>query len=259
MKKNFFSLFTFVVMTFGMVACNNGQKQQAAKENIESEAAAAGQISKDLLNEELKMEVKTFMKDLPTHNLPEQISSGKVKVSVTNTDYMLPLNRVEEFETITQKARAFGFYGTDVSVLKAMDKPYADLEKVMIKLAVDLNIPFDKDDKEIKGREKYFDAMIDNNKTDVMLEILGSICVEYALVYADPSFEIQADVTDALSKNMQKRLEMILEITNDLASYYPDLQFMGKTIKPLKEMLTPIDKARESRAEIVAMREALLK
>ena len=58
---------------------------------------------------------------------------------------------------------------------------------------------------------------------------------------------------------MEKRLDIMLEITNDLAKYYPDLQQTGQIIAPLKDMVVSVNMARESRSQIEAMRAELLK
>lgn len=258
-----------------MVSCGGSQKQKAAKEDVEQQAVIAGEVSKDLLAVELQVEVKSFLKDLPTPTLPEQLSTGEVQISLANTDFMLPMNKMSELNTKTQKARAMGMYVTDASILKAMKKPVKEIKNVLVKLATELDMPFaidimnesmpnDNSKEEIAkfvtARDKFIDAMVDNNKADVLIEILGGMSVEYGLIYANPGLVVKGEaVTEGLSKNMEKRLDMIMEITNDLAKYYPDLQFMGKTIEPLKDMMIPLELARESRAQIEEMRATLLK
>ena len=54
-------------------------------------------------------------------------------------------------------------------------------------------------------------------------------------------------------------LEILQQITSDLAKYYPDLEQLGTTIAPLKEMVTTVNIARESKAKIEEMRATLLK
>ena len=61
MKKSFVSLLTIAAITFGMVSCNSSKKQDAAEQKVEEEAAIAGEVSKGLLNAELKDEVTSFL------------------------------------------------------------------------------------------------------------------------------------------------------------------------------------------------------
>ena len=274
MKKSFVSLLAFTAVTFGMVSCGGTQKKEA-KQDVEKEAVIAGEVSKDLLAVELKLEVKSFCKDFPASTLPQKLKTGEVKISVSNTDFMLPISKLAELNTKTQKARALGMYFADANVLKAMGKPMTEIDAVLTKLVTDLDMPFAIDimkeanatandkvemEKYVAARDKFIDAMIDNDKTDVLLEIAGGMSVEYGLIYANPSLVIKGEaVTEGLSKNMEKRLDMLMEITNDLAKYYPDVQFMGKTIEPLKDMMIPLELARESKSEIEAMRDTLLK
>ena len=76
-----------------------------------------------------------------------------------------------------------------MNVLKAMKKPTTDIENVLVKLTTDLDIPFAIDimkesapanaskeelSKFMKDQEnKLIDAMMENDKADVELELLG--------------------------------------------------------------------------------------
>ncbi|WP_165154009.1 hypothetical protein [Parabacteroides sp. ZJ-118] len=276
MKKSFVSLLTIAAVTFGMVSCNNSKKQDAAEQKVEEEAVIAGEVSKDLLTAELKDEVTRFLKDMPDSELPYKVSTGEVTISVANTDFMLPVSKVSELNTQAQKARACGIYFADLNLLKAMKKPTTDIENVLVKLTTDLDIPFAIDimkesapanaskeelSKFMKDQEnKLIDAMMENDKADIELELLGGMAVEYAIVYANPGLVVKGDATSAgLSENMEKRLEILQQITADLAKYYPDLEQLGTTIAPLSDMVATLNTARESKAKIEEMRANLLK
>jgi hypothetical protein len=163
-----------------------------------------------------------------------------------------------------------------LNVLKAMKKPTTDIENVLVKLTTDLDIPFAIDimkesapanaskeelSKFMKNQEnKLIDAMMENDKADVELELLGGMAVEYAIVYANPGLVVKGDAISAgLSENMEKRIGIIQQITADLAKYYPDLEQLGTTIAPLSGMVATINTARESKAKIEEMRANLLK
>ena len=275
MKKSFVSLLTLAAISFGMVSCG-GNKSQDAAQNVEEEAVIAGEVSKSLLTAELKDEVTRFLKDMPSSDLPYKLSTGEVSVSVANTDFMLPVAKLAELNKKTQKARACGIYFADLNILKAMKKPTADVEKTLAKLAQDLDIPFAieimKEEAPANATQeqlnafldeqenKLIDAMMENDKADIELELLSGMAVEYATIYANPGLVVKGDAVSAgLSENMEKRLDIMLEITNDLAKYYPDLQQTGQIIAPLKDMVVSVNMARESRSQIEAMRAELLK
>ena len=265
MKKSFVSLLTIAAITFGMVSCNSSKKQDAAEQKVEEEAAIAGEVSKGLLTAELKDEVTRFLKDMPDSELPYKVSTGEVTISVANTDFMLPVSKVSELNTQAQKARACGIYFADLNVLKAMKKPTTDLD---IPFAIDImkesapaNASKEELSKFMKDQEnKLIDAMMENDKADVELELLGGMAVEYAIVYANPGLVVKGDAISAgLSENMEKRIGIIQQITADLAKYYPDLEQLGTTIAPLSGMVATINTARESKAKIEEMRANLLK
>lgn len=276
MKRSFVSLLTIAAISFGMVSCNSNAKKAEEAAKTEEAATLAGEVSKSLLTEELKAEVTQFLKDMPDSDLAYKLATGEVTISVTNTDFMLPVSKAAELNTQAQKARACGMYFADMNILKAMKKPTTDVENILVKLTTDLNIPFVIDilkeaapanaSKEevsafMKAQEdKLIDAMMQNDKADIEIELLGGMSVEYANLLANPGLVVKGDAVSAgLSENMQKRLVTLQQITSDMAKYYPDLAQLGETIAPLKEMLVSISTARAAQKEIATMRDTLLK
>lgn len=277
MKRSFVSLLTIAAISMGLISCNNAKKENATPEQqMEQEAVIAGEVSKNLLTAELKDEVTRFLKDMPDSDLPYKLSTGEVEISVANTDFMLPTSKANELNTPAQKARACGIYFADLNMLKAMKKPTTEVESAILKLTTDLNIPFaveimkesapanaskEELNKFLKDQEdKLIDAMAQNDKIDVQMELLGGMAVEYAYIYGNPGLVVKGDAVSAgLSDNMTKRLDILQEITADLAKYYPDMQVLGETIAPLKDMVVSVNEARASKDKIAAMRDTLLK
>ncbi len=276
MKRSFVSALAIAAFSIGLVACNNAQKNNTTEEQMEQEAVIAGEVSKNLLTAELKDEVTRFLKDMPDSDLPYKVSTGEVKISVANTDFMLPTSKANELNTPSQKARACGIYFADLNMLKAMGKPTTDVEAAILKLTTDLNIPFaveimkesapanaSKEDLNKFMREqedKLINAMSENNKVDVQVELLGGMAVEYGYIYANPGLVVEGDAVSAgLSDNMTKRLDILQEISADLAKYYPDMQTLGETIAPLKDMVGSVNEARAAKDQIATMRDTLLK
>ncbi|WP_455628734.1 hypothetical protein [Parabacteroides chinchillae] len=276
MKKSFVSLLTVAAFLFGMASCNSSAKKAEAEAQTEQEAVIAGEVSKSLLTEELKVEVSQFLKDMSESDLAYKLATGEVTVSVANTDFMLPVSKASELTTQAQKARACGMYFADLNILKAMKKPTTDVENVLVKLTTDLNIPFVIDimkesapanaSKEevnafMKAQEdKLIDAMMENDKADIEIELLGGMSVEYAYLLANPGLVVKGDAISAgLSDNMIKRLDTLQQIVGDLSKYYPDLSQLGETIAPLKEMVVSVNAARAAQKDIEAMRTNLLK
>ena len=277
MKRSFVSLLTIAAISMSLISCNNAKKENATPEQqMEQEAVIAGEVSKNLLTAELKDEVTRFLKDMPDSDLPYKLSTGEVEISVANTDFMLPTSKANELNTPAQKARACGIYFADLNMLKAMKKPTTEVESAILKLTTDLNIPFaveimkesapanasqEEMNKFLKDQEdKLIDAMAQNDKIDVQMELLGGMAVEYAYIYGNPGLVVKGDAVSAgLSDNMTKRLDILQEITADLAKYYPDMQVLGETIAPLKDMVVSVNEARASKDKIGAMRDTLLK
>ena len=108
--------------------------------------------------------------------------------------------------------------------------------------------------------DKIIEKMAAENKVDAEVEMLGAASAEYACLIANPTLVVEGDATSAgLSTNMEKRVSMLEEVVADLAAYYPDLKQLGETIAPLKEKVASIQSARAANAEIMGIRDALLK
>lgn len=276
MKKSVLSVLAVAALTFGMVSCNGAKKSNEEATKTEEAAAQAGNVSKDLLTEELKQETILLLKDMPDSEIPYRLNNGEVEVNVGDIKYMLPVAKAAELSTSTLKARALGMYMADYNVLKAMGQPTAELEKVIAKLATDLNITFVLDilkeeapkdaTKEqlqafLNGQEdKIIEKMAAENKIDVEVEMLGGASAEYACLIANPTLVVKGDATSAgLSENMEKRVSMLGEVVSDLSAYYPDLKQLGEIISPLKEKVASYQEARAANAEIMGIRDALLK
>ncbi|MCD8263040.1 MAG: hypothetical protein LUD02_01870 [Tannerellaceae bacterium] len=275
MKRSFISMLTVAALVCGMSSCNGAKK--ASDEEAKNEAAAviAGNVSRGLLTEELRTETIQFLKDMPDSEIPYRIASGEVKLSVGNTGYMLPVTKAAELNTAAQKARACGMYFSDYNVLKAMNQPVKELESVLVKLTTDLDIAFvqnimtetapaNASKEEYRAflqqqEEKLIQALADNDKIELEVELLGGLAAENACIVAEPTLVIEGDATSAgLSENMEKRIELLGQITNDLSEYYPDLKDLGDKLAPLNEKLTTVQIARDNNAEILAIRNSLL-
>ena len=92
--------------------------------------------------------------------------------------------------------------------------------------------------------------MMENDKADVELELLGGMAVEYAIVYANPGLVVKGD---AISAGLSEFLFFCFVF------FLPDLEQLGTTIAPLSGMVATINTARESKAKIEEMRANLLK
>jgi hypothetical protein len=276
MKTRMTSLLIAAAFIFSLTACS-GAKKSGSEEAAQTEEAAAiaGGIPKTLLTEEVKTETIQLLKDLPDSEIPYRIATGEVKIGIGNLSYMLPVSKASELTSTAQKARAAGIYFADFNVLKALGQPTTDIESVLVKLTSDLNITYvlnilqqqapatsshDEFAKFLSAQEdRIIQELVADDKVDIQIELFSGLAAELAAVYANPSLVIQGDATTAgLTDNQLKRLEILSQITADLAAYYPDLKQAGEIISPLKDKVTSVRAAREANAEIIGIRDALL-
>lgn len=276
MKKSFVSLLTVAAIIFGMASCTGGKKAKEDAAKTEEAAVLAGNVPKSLLTEELKTETIRLLHDIPDSELPYRISTGEITIGVGNLKYMLPIAKAADLTSMSQKARACGIYLSDYNILSVTGQPTTEVEGVLTKLTTDLNISYvlnilkeaapqnatkeqmqqfysDQEDKMIK-------ALADDDKMNFAIEIIGGATAEYACLVANPSLVVKGDATSAgLSENMEKRIEVLGEITGDLSEYYPELKGLGDSLMPLKDKVTSIQGARDANAEITGIRDGLLK
>jgi len=276
MKKSFVCLLTVATFLFAMASCTGGKKAKEDAAKTEEAAVIAGSIPKSLLTEELKTETIQLLNDLPDSEIPYHVSTGEITINVGDNKFMLPVSKAAELTTMSQKARACGIYLADYNVLTVTNQPTAEVEGVLAKLTADLNIsylldilkekaPKDATKEQMQSfystqEDKMVSALANDDKINVAIDILGGAAAEYACVVANPSLVVKGDATSAgLSENMEKRIEVLGEITNDLSEYYPEMKTLGETIVPLKDKVTSIQAARSANAEIMGIRNSLLK
>lgn len=275
MKKSILSMLAIAAIVFGMASCNGAKKANEAQ-TTEDSAVVAGNVPKDLLTVELKQETTKLLEDMPSSDIPYRLSTGDIKIAVGNTKYMLPVSKAAELTTPAQKSRALGIYIADINIQKVMKQPTTELESAISKLAADLNVTSvldilkepmpvkttkDELNTFMKNQEKKIvDKLAEENKMDVAVEIMGGAAAENACLLANPSLVIKGDATSAgLSDNMVKRIDILGQVISDLSNYYPDLKQLSETIIPLKEKVATIQAARAANADIMAIRDALVK
>ncbi|MDR1879504.1 MAG: hypothetical protein LBQ78_01050 [Tannerellaceae bacterium] len=277
MEKRMMSLLVAAAFMFSLTACSGAKKQgEETAAQAEEAAVIAGSVPKSLLAEEVKTETVQLLRDLPDSDIPYRMATGEVKMGVGDLSYMLPVSKASELTTPAQKARAIGIYFADYNILKALGQPTADVEGVLAKLTSGLNITYllnilqqeppapsshDEYAKFLEEREdRIIEALAADDKVDIQIELLGGLTAELALVYANPSLVVQGDVATAgLTDNQLKRLDILGQITADLAAYYPDLAQLADIISPLKDKVASVKAARNANAEITGIRDALLK
>jgi len=275
MKKSILSMLAIAAIAFGMASCNGAKKANEAQ-TTEDSAVVAGNVPKDLLTVELKQETTKLLEDMPSSDIPYRLSTGDIKIAVGNIKYMLPVSKAAELTTPAQKSRALGIYIADINIQKVMKQPTTELESAISKLAADLNVTSvldilkepmpvkttkDELNTFMKNQEKKIvDKLAEENKMDVAVEIMGGAAAENACLLANPSLVIKGDATSAgLSDNMVKRIDILGQVISDLSNYYPDLKQLSETITPLKEKVATIQAARAANADIMAIRDALVK
>jgi hypothetical protein len=268
-------LLAVAAFIFSLTSCSGTKKaNDDGASQAEDAAVAAGSVPKTLLTEEVKTETVQLLKDLPDSEIPYRIATGEVTIGIGSLNSLLPVSKAAELTSTAQKACAAGIYLADYSVLKALGQPTTEIESVLAELTSALNItyvlnilnkpaPASKEEFGAFLREQedqIIQALAADDKVDVQIELFSGIAAELAVVYANPSLVVQGDATSAgLTDNQTKRLEILGQITADLTAYYPDLAKLGEILQPLKDKVTSVRTARESNAEILAIRDALLK
>jgi hypothetical protein len=275
MKKSMMILLAVAVFVFSLTSCSGTKKaKEDGTSQIEDAAVIAGNVPKALLTEEVKAETIQLLRDLPDSEIPYRIATGEVKIGISNLNSLLSVSKASELTSPAQKACAVGIYFADYNVLRALGQPTAEVESVLAELTSALNItyvlnilqkpaPSSKDEfgKFLSEQEdQIIQELVTDDKVNIQIELLSGIAAELAVIYANPSLVVEGDTTSAgLTDNQVKRLEILNQITADLTVYYPDLAQLGEILSPLKDKVTSIQIARNANAEIIAIRDALLK
>ena len=218
MKKLSILAVAFAALTFAACGGNknaqNAEQADSTKSFEQEQIEAAIKMHFDSLASELGK-----LKQLPLVQKDGTIALTEEEKQV-KPDYLLDLSAADNAMTLSEKYRVLSAIEVDKEVAKLYDMPTDEYDKVITKLASDINDPSFKviDDASniYEASHTLYDAMNDNGRINYFWQIVATSLVEQLYV---------------TSQNTDKLL--IQDALNRLTEYDPEMTPVAKAIDPL--------------------------
>lgn len=265
MKK----VFILAVAAVAFAACggnksaNNVEDSDSLKSFEQEQIEASIKMHFDSIAAEFsKMEQPSFLKE---NNGGVTLTKEEKQVK---PDYLLSPNVSEEATTLAEKYRVLSALNVDKRIASLYEMPVEDYDKAITKLAADIDDPSFKAIEDtgsiFETSSKLYDAMEKNARINYFWQIASAALVEQLYVVSQNKDKFLNTFTDEAAANVTFRIILILDATNRLSQYDPDIRPVAEAIAPLEHLnATSVDELKsqfdEMKDEIQAARKALIK
>ena len=235
MKKLSILAVAFAALTFAACGGNknaqNAEQADSTKSFEQEQIEAAIKMHFDSLASELGK-----LKQLPLVQKDGTIALTEEEKQV-KPDYLLDLSAADNAMTLSEKYRVLSAIEVDKEVAKLYDMPTDEYDKVITKLASDINDPSFKviDDASniYEASQTLYDAMNDNGRINYFWQIVATSLVEQLYVTSQNTDKFIGAFTDEAAANVTFRIVLIQDALNRLTEYDPEMTPVAKAIAPL--------------------------
>ena len=235
MKKLSILAVAFAALTFAACGGNknaqNAEQADSTKSFEQEQIEAAIKMHFDSLASELGK-----LKQLPLVQKDGTIALTEEEKQV-KPDYLLDLSAADNAMTLSEKYRVLSAIEVDKEVAKLYDMPTDEYDKVITKLASDINDPSFKvvDDASniYEASQTLYDAMNENGRINYFWQIVATSLVEQLYVTSQNIDKFIGAFTDDAAANVTFRIVLIQDALNRLTEYDPEMTPVAKAIEPL--------------------------
>jgi hypothetical protein len=265
MKK--FSILAFAAIIFaacgGNKSANNAEEADTLKSFEQEQIEASIKMHFDSIAAEFsKIEQPKFVKDTK-----DGITLTKEEKQVKPT-YLLNAAVADEATTLAEKYRILAALNVDKRIANLYEMPIEDYDKAITKLAADIDDPSFKDIEDkgslFETSSELYDAMNENGRINYFWQIASAALVEQLYIVTQNQDKFLSTFSDETAANVTFRIILILDATNRLAQYDPEIAPIASAMTPLEHLnATTVKELKEQmnemKAEIEAARKALVK
>ena len=266
MKKLSVLAIAFAAIAFA--ACGNKTAQTAeATDSVKS-------FEQEQIEASIKMHMDSIASELGKLKTLPFLNEGKDGITLTKQekqvkpDYLLAASVAEEATTLTEKYRTLSALSVDKKIAALYEMPVEDYEKAITKLAADIDDPSFKAIEDagsiFETSAALYDAMNQNGRINYFWQIAAAALVEQLYIVNQNQDKFLSSFTDDNASNVTFRIILILDATNRLSQYDPEIQPVAAAMAPLEHLnATSVAELKaqmqEMKAEIEAARKALVK
>ena len=267
MKKLSILAIAFAAIVFA--ACG-GKKSEQAAENADSLKS----FEQQQIEASIKMHFDSIAAEFSKIDQPKFVKETKDGITLTKEEkqvkptYLLAPAIADEATTLAEKYRVLAALSVDKRIANLYEMPVEDFDKSITKLAADIDDPSFKD-VEDKGSifetsSDLYEAMEKNGRINYFWQLASAALVEQLYIVSQNKDKFLSTFNDETAANVTFRIILILDATNRLSQYDPEIQPVATAMTPLEHLnATSVAELKaqmqEMKAEIEAARKALVK
>jgi hypothetical protein len=242
--------------------------------NVEAETDTLKSFEQEQIEASIKMHFDSIAAEFSKMEQPKFVKETKDGISLTKEEkqvkpnYLLAPAIADEATTLAEKYRIISALSVDKRIANLYEMPVEDYEKAITKLAADIDDPsfkvIDNAGSLFETSSELYNAMDQNGRINYFWQIASAALVEQLYVVSQNKDKFLSTFTDETAANVTFRIILILDATNRLSQYDPEIQPIATALAPLEHLnATTVDELRaqidDMSEEILAAREALVK
>ena len=242
--------------------------------NVEAETDTLKSFEQEQIEASIKMHFDSIAAEFSKMEQPKFVKETKDGISLTKEEkqvkpnYLLAPSVADEATTLAEKYRIISALSVDKRIANLYEMPVEDYEKAITKLAADIDDPsfkvIDNAGSLFETSSELYNAMDQNGRINYFWQIASAALVEQLYVVSQNKDKFLSTFTDETAANVTFRIILILDATNRLSQYDPEIQPIATALAPLEHLnATTVDELRaqidDMSEEILAAREALVK
>ena len=242
--------------------------------NNEAEADSLKSFEQEQIEASIKMHFDSIAAEFSKMEQPGFVKETKDGIALTKEEkqvkptYLLNAGVADEATTLAEKYRVLSALNVDKRIANLYEMPVEDYDKAITKLAADIDDPSFKAVEDagtlFETSAALYDAMNQNGRINYFWQIASAALVEQLYVVSQNKDKFLSTFTDDTAANVTFRIILILDATNRLSQYDPEIQPVAAAMTPLEHLnATTVDELKaqmdDMQAEIEAARKALVK
>ena len=250
-----------------LCSCGNNQnKKKSGTKTADTES-----VEEQYIKEDIKIKLDSLVSELGRINatpIVENIDNGKVNLSAAvkknRPDYLMPLDKVSEAVTLSEKYRALIVYYVDMRFAKLFDMPLDAYKQTLAKLIMDINDPAIPTDVEKSASllnnmgpnvQQYYNESVKSNTVAYFWETMAAGSLEHLYIITRNIDLFMPLFNDQTASEVSYRLILVHEGIKSLIPYEPELEEIQTILKPL-EVLNATN-ANELRSQLTELKGAV--
>ena len=265
MKK--FSILAFAAIIFA--ACGGNKNA-----NTETETDSLKSFEQEQIEASIKMHFDSIAAEFSKIDQPNFVKDTENGIALTKEEkqvkptYLLAPSVVDEATTLAEKYRVLSALNVDKRIAALYEMPVEDYDKAITKLAADIDDPsfkaLDNTGSIFETSQALYDARNKNARINYFWQIASAALVEQLYIVSQNKDKFLSTFTDETAANVTFRIILILDATNRLAQYDPEIAPIASAMTPLEHLnATTVEELKaqmdDMKDEIEAARKALLK